>query len=134
MSASTTRQVIEHPSKAPITAIGSSVIVSGHLVFMAGAIGVDEAGNWVEGTVQDRAKAAFARVADRLSVLGLGLEDLLSVTIYLSKYEQDFADFNEAYSTLFGVDVAKPCRTCVGVAALPAGTDIEVTCVAAKRG
>lgn len=76
-----TRQVIGHPSKAPITAIGSSVIVSGSLVFMAGAVGVDEAGNWVEGTVQDRTKAVFARVSDRLSLLGLGLEDRESLNL-----------------------------------------------------
>lgn len=54
---------------------------------------------------------------------------VVSVTVYLSYYEQDFAGFNEAYGTLFPAEVVKPCRTCVGVAALPANTDIEVTCV-----
>lgn len=40
---------------------------------------------------------------------------------------------NAAYARLFAAGAANPCRTCVGVAALPAGTDIEVTCVAALR-
>ena len=59
---------------------------------------------------------------------------VVSVTIYLSRYDEDFASMNEVYFGLFPEGVARPCRTCVGVALLPAGTDIEVTCVAAKRG
>ena len=50
------------------------MIVSGHLVFLAGAIG-DKQGKLVEGTIQDRTRQAFQNVADRLSVIGLGLED-----------------------------------------------------------
>ncbi|BGP36171.1 hypothetical protein JCM10450v2_000069 [Rhodotorula kratochvilovae] len=127
------RQVVVDAVKAPATNIGSSMIVSGHLVFLAGAIG-DKQGKLVEGTIQDRTRQAFQNVADRLSVIGLGLEDVVSVTIYLSHYDEDFASMHEVYFGLFPEGVARPCRTCVGVALLPAGTDIEVTCVAAKRG
>ncbi len=56
----------------------------------------------------------------------------MSVTIYLSHYEQDFTEMNKAYATLFPEGGDNPVRTCVGVAALPAGTDIEFTCVSGR--
>jgi len=52
---------------------------------------------------------------------------VVASTIYLSKYTEDFADFNEAYISMFTSD-PKPSRTCIGVANLPAGTDVEITC------
>lgn len=51
------------------------------------------------------------------------------MTIFLSKYEQDFVSMNEAYIASFPTNAPLPVRTCVGVAALPAGTDIEMTLV-----
>lgn len=36
---------------------------------------------------------------------------------------------NEAYIASFPTNAPLPVRTCVGVAALPAGTDIEMTLV-----
>lgn len=53
----------------------------------------------------------------------------MSVQIFLSNYEADFANMNEAYIAAFPKDVPFPVRTCVGVAALPAKTDIEMTIV-----
>ncbi|GAA5915173.1 hypothetical protein JCM6882_001128 [Rhodosporidiobolus microsporus] len=125
------KQVVFDAKKAPTTAYGSTIIVSGTTVFLAGAIG-DRDGKLIDGDIKDRTLQAFGNVADRLSVIGLTLEDVVSITIYLSKYNEDFASMNEAYGSLPWGD-EKPCRTCVGVAALPAGTDIEVTVVAAKR-
>ena len=45
---------------------------------------------------------------------------VVASTIYLSKYTEDFAAFNEAYVSMFTGEV-KPSRTCIGVANLPAG-------------
>jgi hypothetical protein len=54
---------------------------------------------------------------------------VVHVTIYLSKYEQDFAAFNRAYAEGLPKDVPPPVRICVGVAALYAGTDVELSVV-----
>lgn len=54
---------------------------------------------------------------------------VVHVTIYLSKYEQDFATFNQAYAEGLPKDVPPPVRICVGVAALYAGTDVELSVV-----
>ncbi|GAA6006874.1 hypothetical protein JCM10207_009120 [Rhodosporidiobolus poonsookiae] len=126
------KQPVVDAAKAPITPYGSSMIVSGSTVYLAGAI-ADKGGKIIDGDIQAHTKQVFSNVADRLSVIGLGLEDVVSLTIYLSNYESDFASMNVAYGEAFAHVAEKPCRTCVGVADLPAGTDIEVTCVAVKR-
>ncbi|RSH87131.1 hypothetical protein EHS25_003622 [Saitozyma podzolica] len=117
----------------PASVFGSDVIVSGGLVFSAGAVGEDEQGKLVEGTVRDRTKAAMQVVERRLATVGLDWTDVVHVTIYLSKYEQDFAAFNQAYAEGLPKDVPPPVRICVGVAALYAGTDVELSVVAALR-
>ncbi|GAA5874314.1 hypothetical protein JCM8547_007560 [Rhodosporidiobolus lusitaniae] len=147
MTANPNKQVIVDAVKSPgafsflssssscFTPIASSMIVSGHLVFLAGAIGTDKDGKFVEGDIKARTKQAFANIEERLSVIGLSLDDIVSTTIFLSRYDTDFTEMNKAYAELFPESnpVPKPCRTCVGVAALPAGTNIEIQCVAAKR-
>ncbi|GAA6022739.1 hypothetical protein JCM10207_008085 [Rhodosporidiobolus poonsookiae] len=130
----TGKRVVVDAQKAPAGPMGPSLIVSKGHVYIAGAIGDHQDGKLVAGTVQDRTKRAFANVADRLSLLGLGLEDIVSVTIYLANYQKDFAAFNAAYSEVFSGEYrSMPCRLCLGVSDLWGETDVEVTCVAATR-
>jgi 2-iminobutanoate/2-iminopropanoate deaminase len=140
------------------------------MVYLAGCIGNDDQGKLVDGTIQDRTKRALFNAERRLQSVGLDLSDgmspfatiwhppsneptaltVVSVTIYLSKYTEDFAGMNEvgfvcvlkcftadgaefvaakAYISCFPTSAPMPVRTCVGVKDLPAGTDIELTCV-----
>lgn len=62
----------------------------------------------------------------RLPSLSLLLQSVVAVTIYLSKYTEDFGSMNEAYIESFA-GPTKPSRTCIGVKSLPAGTDVEIT-------
>lgn len=86
-----------------------------------------------------------SRGRDPASALTPSLRDLLArpparpsavvtSTVYLSKYTTDFADMNKAYVAAFPAEIPKGCRTCIGVANLPAGTDVEITITAARRG
>lgn len=110
---------------------------------MSGVVGLDEKGDWVEGTIKDRTTAALKIVSTRLSHIGLDLSDgkiylytmlsadqpVVSIQIFLSNYKEDFAAMNEAYIEAFPKNAPMPVRTCIGVANLPAGTDIEMTVV-----
>ncbi|AFR95069.1 hypothetical protein C343_03159 [Cryptococcus neoformans C23] len=124
---------IVDPSGPAPSKFASNMIVSGKTVYLAGAVGTDKSGQFIPGTIKDRTRQALRNAEERLQFLGLDLSDVVSVTIFLSKYEEDFASMNEAYIASFPTDVPLPVRTCVGVAALPAGTDIEMTLIAAKR-
>jgi enamine deaminase RidA (YjgF/YER057c/UK114 family) len=55
--------------------IFSHCIVSGHQVYLAGQVGVDSKGNYVEGTIKDRTKALLERVNEKLGHVGCDLGD-----------------------------------------------------------
>ncbi|BGP32664.1 hypothetical protein JCM10296v2_004446 [Rhodotorula toruloides] len=102
-------------------------------LYLSGQCGVDLEGNFIEGTVADRTKQTMRNIAAVLEAAGMGLEDFVSTTIYLSAYTRDFETMNKAYVESFPRGMALPTRTCIGVAALPKGTDVEITCVAVKK-
>ncbi|PZW46669.1 enamine deaminase RidA (YjgF/YER057c/UK114 family) [Humitalea rosea] len=77
----------------------------------------------------DRALSNMARV---LGGLGLGLWNVLSVRVFLTRFRQDYDEMNLVYARHF-TDGARPVRTCVGVTDLVRGALIEIDCVA-KRG
>ncbi|KAI5475244.1 hypothetical protein MNV49_001690 [Pseudohyphozyma bogoriensis] len=122
-------------SKAPKPApFLSSAIVAGNTIYCSGACGQDpETGAFIPGTVKDRTIRALKNVQALLQEAGADLKDIVTITIYLGHYVEDFASFNEAYLEVFNpLPGPKPARTCIGVAALPAGTDVEMTCIAVK--
>ena len=69
-------------------------------------------------------EAQTRRVMDNLIIvlggLRLGLPQVVSVRIYLTRFEQDYAPMNSVYRGYFPRD-RLPARTCVGVTALARG-------------
>ncbi|KAL1409995.1 hypothetical protein Q8F55_003995 [Vanrija albida] len=120
--------------EAGTTAIFTRVIRSGPLVFLAGQTGNDPAtGALVPGGIVPETRQAFAAIAETLAHAGLGLGDLVSVTIYVRDYPENIAALNELYPTLFPAGTALPVRTAVGVAALPRNAAAEFQVIAAAR-
>jgi reactive intermediate/imine deaminase len=80
-------------------------------------------------------EAQTRRVMDNLIIvlrgLGLGLQHVVGVRAYLTRFEQDYAPMNEVYRSYFPRD-RLPARTCVGVTALARGALVEIDCVARR--
>lgn len=72
---------------------------------------------------------ALGSLGKGLAALGLGMESLVSVRVYLTRFEQDYEAMNAAYAGAFAAD-ARPVRTCVGVTALARGALVELDAVA----
>ncbi len=66
-----------------------------------------------------------------LAGCGLTLADVLSVRIFLTHFEADYAAMNAAYASYFPVG-KRPARTCVGVTALAKGARVEIDMVARR--
>lgn len=103
------------------------VAVAGGLGFVSGMLSVDL------GTgkpVFDDIRSQTARILGNLSLLledlGWGLEDVAKVTIFLTDMA-DFGAVNEVYAQAFADE--PPARSCVQVAALPLGADIEIEAI-----
>jgi 2-iminobutanoate/2-iminopropanoate deaminase len=81
-------------------------------------------------------EAQTRRVMDNLIIvlggLGLGLQHVVSVRAYLTRFEQDYAPMNAVYRSYFPAD-RLPARTCIGVTGLARGALVEIDLVA-RRG
>lgn len=80
-------------------------------------------------------EAQTRRVIDNLVIvlagLGLGLEHVVQVRAYITRFERDYAAMNDAYATYFPVD-RRPARTCIGVTGLARGALVEMDMVARR--
>jgi enamine deaminase RidA (YjgF/YER057c/UK114 family) len=73
----------------------------------------------------------MGNLARALAALGLGLENLVSVRVYLSAFERDYEAMNAAYAAALP-RAGRPVRTCVGVTALVRGALIEIEAIARR--
>lgn len=112
----------------------------GSLLFLSGVGPRDPATNAIKGNAYDadgrlagydieaQCRAVFANVRAILEDSGARWEDLVDVTVFLTDMARDFATYNRIYSEHF--TTAQPCRTTVGITALPTPIAIELKCIA----
>jgi 2-iminobutanoate/2-iminopropanoate deaminase len=99
------------------------------LVFTAGQIPLTPEGDLLDDTDVDvQTQQALENLEAVLSAAGVGLADVLKVTVYMTDIDE-FEAMNSAYETFFEGD--PPARSAVGVADLPKGVDIEIEAIAA---
>lgn len=83
----------------------------------------------------DGVEAQTRRVMDNLIIvlegLELGLEHVLQVRAYLTRFDRDYAEMNEIYASYFPQD-RRPARTCVGVTGLARGALVEIDMLARR--
>lgn len=80
-------------------------------------------------------EAQTRRVMDNLVLvlrgLDLGLEHVVAVRVYLTRFERDYAPMNAVYRSYFAPE-RLPARTCVGVTALARGALVEIDLIARR--
>jgi reactive intermediate/imine deaminase len=76
----------------------------------------------------DRTLRNMRRVLDSL---GLTMNQVLSVRVFLTHFKRDYDAMNEVYAGFFPED-ARPTRTCVGVTDLVRDALIEIDCIAKR--
>jgi reactive intermediate/imine deaminase len=80
-------------------------------------------------------EAQTRRVMDNLIMvlggLGLGLADVASVRVFLTRFQQDYAPMNAVYSSYFAPG-RLPARTCVGVTGLARDALVEIDMIARR--
>jgi reactive intermediate/imine deaminase len=119
------KQVISTDRAAQPGGPFSQAVVSGDLVFLAGACPVLPDGTWVKGTFAEQARAAFDNLARVAEAAGTDLSHAVRVGVYLRDFG-DFPELNQIYVEYFGTENL-PARTTVPVAL--DGFDIEVDAI-----
>lgn len=87
-----------------------------------------ESGNFTSFDFEAQCHSVFRNVRTVLEASGARWEDLVDVTVFLVNMERDFHTFNRIYAEYFAEN--QPCRTTVGIDALPTPIAIELKCIA----
>ena len=124
------KQIVK-PRKAPAMPYPFSMgVVSNGLLFVSGQVGTDpQTAKVVSGGIEAETAQTIQNIKMILEDGGASLDDVVSVTVYLSNME-DFAKMNTVYKQFFK-EGAYPARTTVGVAKLVFGANVEMTMTAA---
>ncbi len=88
----------------------------------------NEDGRMIGYDIAAQCHQVFANVRAVLEASGARWEDLIDVTVYLTDMRNDFATYNRIYAEYF--QQAQPCRTTLGITALPTPIAIELKCIA----
>lgn len=114
----------------------------GNLLFISGIGPRDPSSNAVIGSIHDaegnlvcydieaQCHAVFGNVRAVLESCGAGWSDVVDVTAYLTDMERDFRVYNAVWAGHFPDAAMAPCRTTVGVTALPTQIAVELKCIA----
>jgi 2-iminobutanoate/2-iminopropanoate deaminase len=107
----------------------SQAVRAGNLLFCSGQIPLDPAtGEVVPGDVKAQAGRVMDNIAAVLSAAGVGFDDVVKTTIFLTDMA-DFATVNEVYGSRFPHH--RPARSTVAVRDLPRGVLLEIEVIAA---
>lgn len=90
----------------------------------------DEQGKLTAYDIVAQCHAVFANVKAVLQASGAQLSDLVDVTVYLTDMASDFSAYNRIWAEYFPVSAQAPCRTTLGISALPTPIAIELKCIA----
>ncbi|HEY0662611.1 MAG TPA: RidA family protein [Lysobacter sp.] len=118
---------------------------AGNLLFLSGIGPRDPVTNAIAGNeyfadgrvrrydIEAQARAVFANARAVLEASGARWSDLVDVTVYLTDMARDFKAYNAVWAEHFpDIDTA-PCRTTLGITALPTPIAIELKCIATVK-
>jgi len=117
----------------------------GNLLFLSGIGPRDPVTNAIAGNeyfadgrvrkydIAAQANAVFANVRAVLEASGARWDDLVDATVYLTDMVRDFKAYNAVWAEYFPDAASAPCRTTLGITALPTPIAIELKCIAVLK-
>jgi 2-aminomuconate deaminase len=117
----------------------------GELLFLSGVGPRAPASNAIPGNLHDtdgrllgydieaQCRQVFANVRAVLEASGARWDDLVDITVFLTDMARDFNAYNRVYAEHFPDPARAPCRTTLGISALPTPIAIELKCIATLR-
>lgn len=83
-------------------------------------------GRMISYDIAAQVRAVFQNVKYVLEENGSSMDRIVDVTCFLTNLEKDFAGYNKVYAELFPPGPNQPCRTTLGIAALPQGGNAPI--------
>ena len=103
----------------------------GNLLFLSGIGPRNAADDSIAADIVGQCHSVFANVKAVLEASGARWQDLVDVTVYLTDMAGDFKAYNAVWAEYFPDAEQAPCRTTLGITALPTPIAIELKCIPA---
>lgn len=118
--------------------VGDLLLLSGIGPRVAGSNAIpgniyDAAGALVGHDIAAQTRQVLANVRAVLEAAGASWDDLVDVTVFLTDMAGDFSGYNAVWAEYFADPATAPCRTTLGIIALPTPIAIELKCLARNR-
>lgn len=108
----------------------SQGIICEDLIFISGQLPINPAtGDLLEGDIRELTRQCMNNISAILKEAQSDVNKIVKTTIFVSNLN-DFAKVNEEYAKYFENEA--PARSCVQVAAIPKGAQIEIEAIARK--
>lgn len=119
-----------HPPNAakPLAPYTPAVEING-LLFLSGQIALDGSGTLHTEDIATETEQVMDNLGNLLKAAGMGYENLVKVTIFLSDMAH-YAAVNEVYARYF--TELPPAREAVAVKGLPRGVNVEIGGIASR--
>ena len=122
------RVITDANAPNPIGAYNQAVIANG-FIFTAGQIAIDPAtGKLIEESFKARVHQVFKNLSAILDHANTNFGNVVKFTVFLTDMN-NYADVNEVFNEWLD-EANAPARSLVAVRGLPAGTDVEIECIA----
>lgn len=128
MSSKTTQIISKNAP--PAAASYSHAIKANGFIYVSGQIPYTKEGKPIEGDFKVKSDQVIKNVLEIIKDSNSKLENIVKCNIFL-KDMNNFKEFNEVYSKYF--NDYKPARSCVAVADLPLGVDVEMEVIAVEN-
>jgi 2-iminobutanoate/2-iminopropanoate deaminase len=99
----------------------------GEMVWVSGQVPLDASGSLAADDVPGQTRQCLANVAAVVAAAGGSMADVVKTTVYMTDLAM-FGEMNAVYAEAFGE--MPPARATIGVAALPAGAQVEIEAIA----
>jgi 2-aminomuconate deaminase len=102
----------------------------GNTLYLSGIGPRDARDDSIPADIVAQCHSVFANVRAVLEASGAKWADLVDVTVYLTDMARDFKAYNAVWAEYFPDAATAPCRTTLGITALPTPIAIELKCIA----
>ena len=99
----------------------------GEVLWVSGQVPLDASGSLAADDVPGQTRQCLANVAAVVAAAGGSMADVVKTTVYMTDLAM-FGEMNTVYAEAFGE--MPPARATIGVAALPAGAQVEIEAIA----
>lgn len=124
------KEIVTSPNAPAALGPYSHAVQVGNLLFTSGQVPlVPSTGKLAGDSIEAQANQVLDNLEQVLRSAGMTFENVVKTTIFLTDLA-DFAAVNAIYATRF--PAAPPARSCVKVAALPAGAKMEMELIASR--